>query len=438
MALCFALGSTCFLIGPFPGYAQLVGESADAITFFVGSILFTAGGGLQSWLAWSERHSAGGGGAGWWAAIIQSAGTLFFNVTTYQAMHTALTSPEYNKLVWRPDWRGSICFLVSGAIAYRASSRHGWLPVRGGAGWWQPAVNLLGCVFFGISAVAGYVVPSTGSMIDQAAPTGTHRWARRASWPVRWTPCTPTGSRRCRWVGGPRARAQARGRRPVGDATRRRVPSVFPVASSTSESSEAASPEATSSREAVLETAGARRCPQTRSSRSPRPDRSPRPARPARSESVWVAWTRQPGRRRCRSADRLRPARLCRRRRRPRWSPSPLPDLQPRDGSVITGLLLATGRSYVLRHRGSSRVLVRGVGQRSGMSPEAWARSYRVESYGAGTISSIWRSTLKPRISSRSGGHSRGRTTAKPAARASSRVPPRVSASTTAVRRERR
>jgi hypothetical protein len=44
MAGCFALGSTCFLIGPFPGYVQLVGASADAITFFVGSILFTAGG----------------------------------------------------------------------------------------------------------------------------------------------------------------------------------------------------------------------------------------------------------------------------------------------------------------------------------------------------------------------------------------------------------
>jgi len=171
MALNFALGSVCFLIGPFPGYAQLVGVSADAITFFVGSILFTAGGGLQSWMAWSERHSPGGGAA-WWAAIIQSAGTLFFNVTTYQAIHTALSSPEYNELVWRPDWRGSICFLVSGAVAYRASPRlrwRGWLPARGGSGWWQPLVNLLGCVFFGISAVAGFVVPSTGSMIDLAA-----------------------------------------------------------------------------------------------------------------------------------------------------------------------------------------------------------------------------------------------------------------------------
>jgi hypothetical protein len=171
MALCFALGSTCFLVGPFPGYAQLVGESADAVTFFVGSVLFTAGGALQSRLAWGERGSPGGRAA-WWSAIVQSAGTLFFNVTTYRAMHVALTSAEYDKLVWRPDWRGSICFLVSGVIAYRASPRRlwrGWLPARGGEGWWQPTVNLLGCVFFGISAVAGYVVPSSGSVLDLAA-----------------------------------------------------------------------------------------------------------------------------------------------------------------------------------------------------------------------------------------------------------------------------
>ena len=169
MAVCFALGSTCFLIGPFPGYVQLVGDSADAITFFLGSILFTLGGGLQSWLAWPERHNPDGGRAAWWAAIIQSAGTLFFNVTTYQALNVAPTSSGYDTLVWRPDWRGSICFLVSGGIAYAASPRRAWLPRRGGAGWWQPAVNLLGCIFFGISAVAGYLVPATGSMLDQAA-----------------------------------------------------------------------------------------------------------------------------------------------------------------------------------------------------------------------------------------------------------------------------
>jgi hypothetical protein len=152
MGLCFAAGSICFLIGPFPGYIDLVGPEADALTFFVGSILFTAGGALQSWISYEQ------GAAARWSALIQSAGTLFFNVTTYRALSTAVSNPDYDKLVWRPDAFGSICFLISGVIAYRAAPHE-----------WQSKVNLLGCVFFGISAVAGYVVPDTGSMLDLAA-----------------------------------------------------------------------------------------------------------------------------------------------------------------------------------------------------------------------------------------------------------------------------
>jgi hypothetical protein len=154
MAVSFAIGSICFLIGPMPGFVQLVGAEADALTFFVGSIFFTAGGALQTSLSWHDR-----GSADWWAAVIQSAGTLFFNVTTFRALHTALDNSDYDRLVWRPDAFGSICFLISGVIAYRARRPHDW----------QPLVNLLGCVFFGISAVAGYVVPATGSILDLAA-----------------------------------------------------------------------------------------------------------------------------------------------------------------------------------------------------------------------------------------------------------------------------
>lgn len=169
MAALFAAGSACFVVGPFPGYANLVGDRVDAVTFAVGSILFTAGGALQSIIAFPERRGSVGGRQAWWAAVVQSVGTLFFNLTTFRALHTALSSSEYNRLVWRPDALGSVCFLVSGAVAYRASARHGWLPVRSGVGWWEPVVNLLGCVLFGIAAVAGHVVPATGSLLDQAA-----------------------------------------------------------------------------------------------------------------------------------------------------------------------------------------------------------------------------------------------------------------------------
>jgi hypothetical protein len=159
VALAFAVGSTCFLVGPFPGYQSLVGERATALTFFIGSIFFTIGGALQCIEASHRRHEPGAGRAAWWSGVVQSAGTLFFNVSTFAALHTAFSSPEYDRLVWRPDAFGSVCFLVSGVIAYRAPGRQGW----------QPAVNLLGCIFFGISAVAGYVVPSHGSVLDLAA-----------------------------------------------------------------------------------------------------------------------------------------------------------------------------------------------------------------------------------------------------------------------------
>jgi hypothetical protein len=173
MALAFAVGSLCFLVGPFPGYLDLVGPTADAATFFVGSVFFTVGGGLQTWLAGPGRRLRGAGRAAWWAAVVQSAGTLFFNVTTFRALQTAIGAPDYDRLVWRPDAFGSVCFLVSGAIAYRASARRGWWPRRGGPGWWQPAVNLLGCVLFGVAAVAGYVVPTEGSALDLSAANWT-------------------------------------------------------------------------------------------------------------------------------------------------------------------------------------------------------------------------------------------------------------------------
>jgi hypothetical protein len=169
MGVCFALGSTCFLVGPMHWYLNLVGNQADAVTFFVGSLLFTAGGALQSLLAWPERNRHALGRAAWRTAWIQSAGTLFFNVTTFQALSVGVSTPGYDRLVWRPDAAGSVCFLISGTIGYLASSRNGWLPARGSPGWWEPSVNLIGCVLFGISAVAGYVVPSSGSMLDLAA-----------------------------------------------------------------------------------------------------------------------------------------------------------------------------------------------------------------------------------------------------------------------------
>ena len=160
MAALFAVGSLCFLVGPFPGYAELVGAAADALTFFVGSIFFTARRRAAD-LARLARRRARRRARGWWrSAIVQSAGTLFFNVTTFRALNTALVEPALRPAGLAPG-RVRLDLLPRLRRDRLRASRGAAGPERG-PGWWQPAVNLLGCVFFGISAVAGYVVPVEG------------------------------------------------------------------------------------------------------------------------------------------------------------------------------------------------------------------------------------------------------------------------------------
>ena len=152
----FAVGSVCFLVAPFPGFVELVGSSVDGVVFFVGSIFFTSAAFLQALQAIDRLDR--------WSSLIQFAGTIFFNVSTFRALQTGLDASAYDRLVWSPDVLGSICFLVSGAVAYAAVRRQ-----RRALPWWIAMVNLAGCVAFGISAVAGYVVPSTGDALDLAA-----------------------------------------------------------------------------------------------------------------------------------------------------------------------------------------------------------------------------------------------------------------------------
>ena len=152
----FAIGSLCFFIGPFPGFVQLVGARADAWVFFIGSLFFTAAAGLELAHASIDRPNRD---ATWWSAAIQFVGTLFFNLSTADVLLSDLSAQQEDRLIWAPDVFGSTAFLASAILGYRAST-----PPRR-----MSAVNLVGCIFFGISAIASYVVPDTGSILDLAA-----------------------------------------------------------------------------------------------------------------------------------------------------------------------------------------------------------------------------------------------------------------------------
>ena len=162
----FAVGSTCFLVAPFPGFEQLVGSGAVGVVFFVGSIFFTSAALLQFLQAEPRRND-------WWAALIQLAGTIFFNVNTFNAMKTGLDVHQTNRLVWAPDVFGCACFLVASYLAYVEVGGHGVRRQTRTTDWWIAAVNLAGSVAFGVSAIASFVVPKTGSILDLGAANFT-------------------------------------------------------------------------------------------------------------------------------------------------------------------------------------------------------------------------------------------------------------------------
>ena len=167
-----------------PGYASAVGTRWDAVTFFTGSLFFTAAG----FLTYREAVDAGPQAPtvarrrffvfqprriDWWATAVQLAGTLFFNVSTGNAVRVDLTAKAANQHVWRPDAVGSVCFLVASALAWLEVC-HGWTAWRPRSwSWWITLVNLIGSVAFGVSAVAGYMSPATGSRASRAVKVGT-------------------------------------------------------------------------------------------------------------------------------------------------------------------------------------------------------------------------------------------------------------------------
>ncbi len=170
----FAVGSSLFALGAVPGYAGAAGTRADAVTFFVGSLFFTGAALLQYRESVDAAAVAAHGWAriftyrpdriDWWASAIQLVGTLYFNLSTGVAMANDLSAAAARHHVWRPDAIGSVCFLVASGLAWFEVC-HGWGAwVPHDVSWWITGLNLTGSVAFGCSAVASYVVPSTGSV----------------------------------------------------------------------------------------------------------------------------------------------------------------------------------------------------------------------------------------------------------------------------------
>ena len=169
IAWLFIVGSSCFALGSAPFYAQLAPSSAVGVTFFAGSIFFTGAALLQFLQAIAQSRAGQADHVNVLVGAVQFAGILFFNITTFTGMNDALSTHQENIRVWAPDAFGSICFLVASALALHEVCG-AWLCRRWHDRLWQiSALNMVGSIFFGVSAVTSFVLPDTGELLNTAA-----------------------------------------------------------------------------------------------------------------------------------------------------------------------------------------------------------------------------------------------------------------------------
>jgi hypothetical protein len=155
-----------------------VGHVPDAITFFIGSVFFTSAAFLQyfeevnSYENLSKKKSKFKlfsfmpKRISWWSVVIQLIGTVSFNLTTFYAIFKNLSIHQLIDLVWVPDMYGSICFLIACFLAWIEVS-HGLISWNSNSFSWNiSGVNMLGSIFFGISAIGATVIPSTGLVLN--------------------------------------------------------------------------------------------------------------------------------------------------------------------------------------------------------------------------------------------------------------------------------
>ena len=174
------IGATLFILGSFPAYAQLVSPGIVGATFFIGSIFFTSAAYSQflqvvntpgepgesdirrsfRFLAWQPRRIL------WWATVVQLVGTFFFNVNTFRAMSDSLSVVETDRLVWAPGFFGSIAFLVASHLAWLFVCKRVWCVQRTNSDWWIASFNYVGSIFFMLSAIAAFVLPTTGEPVN--------------------------------------------------------------------------------------------------------------------------------------------------------------------------------------------------------------------------------------------------------------------------------
>ncbi len=177
-SLLFAVASVLSLVPALARMGSLDSKEINAI-FFVGSIPFTIAAYLQLFQAANAGEFADGNvpgssrrlyvgwqpkNIGWLSSGMQFAGTILFNINTFDAMNPSVFWFWQDLEIWAPNIVGSILFLASGYLAFIEVCHAYWAWKPENVSWWVVFTNLLGCVGFMGSALFAIVLPGPVNM----------------------------------------------------------------------------------------------------------------------------------------------------------------------------------------------------------------------------------------------------------------------------------
>lgn len=176
ISILFALGSFLFILGsllslwaPMATFLKFSPTEVNFV-FFWGSIPFTSAAFLQLLQAYLTNRKLNKSielqrlkkdlnlsSLGFLSALFQFAGTLLFNVNTFESTKLTLSNLQSNLWIWAPDFFGSIFFLISGYLAFIEVGHRYWKWERQNISWWVVFINLMGCTAFMVSAIFAFI-----------------------------------------------------------------------------------------------------------------------------------------------------------------------------------------------------------------------------------------------------------------------------------------
>jgi len=180
----FIIGSACFMAGSimYLHFETSFSSLTMNLVFFIGSLFFTSaayGQYLEAinadiskeadlekkerewiWFAWRARN------LGFLSSVSQLIGTLLFNINTFDGLLSHLTALQEDILIWVPNMIGSILFLTASFLAWLEVYQDKNVNAFSSVTWWIIWVNILGSVFFQLSALKGYINLESGEAVN--------------------------------------------------------------------------------------------------------------------------------------------------------------------------------------------------------------------------------------------------------------------------------